>query len=104
MASGIQGMANGIASAVDNFMPSVSKSGTNGSVLAFGVPALDITTLRYPSNDDNADHGRPLCEVRQIDTIPGFIMVDHAHLSISSALDPEISMIAGAMENGFFYE
>ena len=53
-------------------------------------------------DDDLVCRGRPLCEIRQISTIPGFIQCAdvEVHLNCTSG---EMVEIKNYMESGFFY-
>ena len=80
--SGISSAANGIMSAIQSAMPSVSAAGTNGSILAFGVPMKDITYYNNAADADNDDFGRPLCKSVKLSTLaPGFVKCMNPHMS-----------------------
>ena len=91
-------------------MPRIEGSGaTGGSYISF---ASDFCSPRVHcffsilADDNNTDHGRPLCQIRQISTIPGYIECDHPHFTDSviplTALEREQAL--KYMEGGFFYE
>ena len=102
--SGVVGGVSGVANAAQSFAPNVAVNGTNGSMIAFCKTMYDMTTLKFVSNDDNTDRGRPLCDVRQISTLSGFVQVDDAQVGFSNCLAPERDAIKRFMEEGFFYE
>ena len=54
-------------------------------------------------DDNNTDHGRPLCSIRQISNIPGFIICDNAHIE-SRLTAAENNAIEDYMNGGFYYE
>jgi len=54
-------------------------------------------------DESNQDRGRPLCKVRTISSLSGYIMVSDADIEIS-AMEAEQQEIRGYMEGGFFYE
>ena len=104
---GAAGVMNGIRASVGTFVegriPHVSVTGTQGSTAnMFGTPQLYITHY-LKSNDDLAGRGRPLCQVKQLSTIPGYIMADPDELSLP-ATDGELEEIRGFISGGFFYE
>lgn len=65
---------------------------------------INLTGAFYHVADEDITHmGRPLCEMRVINTIPGFIMCRDAEFDI--ACNPaERSEIDSALLGGFFYE
>lgn len=83
--------------------PQVVTSGHNGSICDY-VQILYMTTVfHYVMNEDNAQLGKPLCAIRTISSIPGFIQVSHADVSLV-CFDNEKVQIKQFMESGFFYE
>lgn len=91
-------------------MPRISGNGASGgSYISF---ASDFCSPRvhcyfsYLAEDNNTDHGRPLCDFRQIYTIPGYIECDHAHLNYDTipltAIEREDAI--NFMNGGFYYE
>ena len=104
---GAADVMNGIRASLGTFVegriPHVSVTGTQGSTAnMFGTPQLYITHY-VKSNDDLAGRGRPLCQVKQLSTIPGYIMADPDELSLP-ATDGELEEIRGFISGGFFYE
>lgn len=103
-ASGIFGaFSAGAGTAVKGQIPHVSQIGGPGSTASLdGTPRLYVTHW-YMANDDLNDKGRPLCAVRQISAIPGYIMGDPDSLSIACTLQ-EMEEIRQAVAGGFYYE
>lgn len=99
----IQSAVSGITGAITDSIPTLSTSGTNGSISAAYVTPRLISTFRYVASEDNANLGAPLCEPRQISTIPGYIMVADCDIDIP-ALAGETEQIKSFMNGGFFYE
>ena len=54
-------------------------------------------------DEDNENRGRPLCKVRTINTLSGYILVTDADIEIA-AMEAEQQEIRSYMEGGFFYE
>lgn len=99
----VSGLHNTIGSAVSGSIPHLSVVGSQGSGAAMaGDPHLSVTH-RYLAPDDLAGRGRPLCQVRRIDTIPGYIMGDPDEISLACT-PSELSTIRAAVAGGFFYE
>ena len=88
---------------VDGRIPHLSTMGSQGSTAQLaGQPRLMVTHWQM-ANDDLRDRGRPLCAVRQISAIPGYIMGDPDSLSIACTLQ-EMEEIRQAVAGGFYYE
>ena len=92
-----------VGSSVNCSTPTVTTSGANGSFINFIMPPGLIVEHAKLVNEDNSDFGRPLMEVRTINTIPGYIKVVNPHPALS-ATDDEIQLITKFMEDGFYYE
>ena len=91
-------------------MPQISGNGASGgSYISFASDFCSPRVHCYFSllaDDNNSDHGRPLCRVRQISNIPGYIECDHAHFNDDiiplSAIEREDAI--NFMNGGFYYE
>ena len=94
---------NGVQSAITGATPRVSAKGSFGSLANMGGSPQLIITCWLLADEDNAGKGRPLCAIRQISNVPGFITAEADELSISCT-DSELSDIRAAVAGGFFYE
>lgn len=92
-----------VGDAVEAQFPQIISEGVNGSFSAFqGSPTL---TARFAHIvDENFEEiGRPLCAMRQINTLSGFIKC--AEVSVEfPCLDDEEILITKHMTTGFFFE
>ena len=94
---------NGIESAIHGLTPHLSTRGSFGSLATMGgVPRLDVTQW-YLANDDLAGRGRPLADIRQLSTIPGYISADADEVQIPCTAS-ELNEIKNAIAEGFYYE
>ena len=104
--SAITGAASGIISAYQTAMPRVSSNGSNDSLLSllnrYTTPYL-FEIFHEIVDEDNANHGRPLCQSRQISDLPGYILCANSEVSITGTLE-EKERIQQYMDGGFFYE
>lgn len=97
----------GGASAIDSYyagkIPKSSVVGSRGSLAAIHGYAEIEYVWKYVTAADNEDHGRPLCEVYQLSSLPGFQMIQepHIHTTGTSAEDDQINSYLSA---GYFYE
>ena len=101
--NGIASTATGIYNTLQSVMPQVETGGTNGSFLA---PATWTGLLEqfYKIVDEDITHrGRPLCELRQINTLSGFILCADGELDLN-CFDNEREEIKRFLTTGFFWE
>ena len=103
VAGAISSAATGIYNTLNAAMPQMQTSGANGSFINFIMPPALIVEHAKIVNEDNSDFGRPLMEVRTINTIPGYVKVVNPHPALS-ATDDELQLITQFMEDGFYYE
>ena len=99
----IAGGLSAIESALEAFRYSVQTIGASNGVATTGIVAELNTVYRLAVDDDNADRGRPLCEVRTLSTLSGYIMCADAEPAIPCSAD-ELSAIISYLNGGFFYE
>lgn len=92
--------AIGDAAAVSQPVPSMM--GSNGTMSfnnIFGIMAdfLDV------ADDNNTENGRPLCEVRTVSSLSGYMLCEKADLD-TAASPSEKAEIISALNGGFYYE
>lgn len=103
----VMGAIAGGASALESYqmgkIPKSSVIGSRGSISGIHGYAFLEYVWSYVAADDNADHGRPLCEVYQLSTIPGYQMIlePHIHTTGTAAEDDQINAF---LAGGYFYE
>lgn len=95
--------AGEVASTIGTALMPVSTSGSNGGVSVFNFYPRLKSVFQTLADEDMADHGRPLCKVRQLKDIPGYILCHHAEFD-EYCTASENRAIVGFMEGGFFYE
>ena len=99
----IAGSASGIYNTIQSAMPQVETGGQNGSFLA-PVNNTHVVEQFYKIVDEDIHHrGRPLCELRQLNTLSGFILCAEGELDIS-CYDNERKEIVKHLTTGFFWE
>lgn len=96
-----------VGNALEAAMPQAISEGVNGSFLAFerltGTYPSIVTKCTKIVDEDNTELGRPLCEVRRIDTLSGYIRCGEATVDYT-AFDDELNMIHDHLLSGFFWE
>lgn len=99
----IASTVSGIRDVLTGEIPSSSTLGSNGSVDSLRGQIQFISVFHEITDEDFDHRGRPLCQIKQISTIPGFIMCADADIGIWGTVD-EQQQIREYMEEGFFYE
>ena len=92
-----------VQSALDSKFPSVSSSGSNGSYMVSLLQGTIVAKFTQIVDGDNADIGRPLMQVKTINTLSGFIKCGEAHFA-SPCFTSERDQVEQFMISGFFYE
>lgn len=87
--------------------PTIAGSGTSKD--SYMSQARDLCSPRIfaywaiLADDNNSDHGRPLCSIRTISNVPGYLICENAHIQ-SRLTATENQMIEDFMNGGFYYE
>ena len=99
----INGALSAIGSAVNAYKPIVTSMGSNGGYTDLtGKPTL-AAQFYDVANEDNTNFGRPLCQVRQINTLSGYILVKEGDVEIPG-YGSEQMIVKNYLEGGFYYE
>ena len=102
-AGAIVGGGASIGNAVEAMQPRAQTIGSTGSFVSNrGDFRLDHQFFR-PVDDDNVHNGRPLCEVRRIDTLSGYMLIQDGDVTIAGTA-AEDRRIRNYLETGFYYE
>lgn len=97
------GAVVGIGNAVNSIMGKVNTIGVNGSTSQLDTPPQLSATFIKIVDENNADRGRPLCQVRRIDTLPGYQIHADPEMSLPCT-QSEMVTISGYLTGGFLYE
>ena len=105
IAGAVSSAAHGIYNTLNASMPQMATSGTNGSFLV--IDSLLNTTLSFQHftivDEDIGHKGRPLCKIKTINTLSGYILCSDGEFDIS-CMDEERDTIAEFLTTGFFWE
>lgn len=103
LAAGITNGVNAIGNAAGAMIPRANTIGSAGnySVLNY-QPRLDYQFFR-PVNDDITHNGRPLCEVRTLSSLSGYMLIQDGDV-ITDGTSMEDDQIRNFLETGFYYE
>lgn len=100
---GVAGALSAISSMLEPARASVQATGGGAGIATTGIVAELYITYKVVADDAPAERGKPLCELRQISTLSGFIMTADADPAISCS-EGELASIRSYMDGGFFYE
>lgn len=96
-------IATNIGDAAQSSISDVQYKGSTGAVSVYSTSPYLIARFYSLVDDDNDDRGRPLCQKRQISSLPGFLLIADPDISLP-ATQAELDAIRGYMSSGFFYE
>lgn len=103
---GLMGAAGSVAqigNAAAALMPRSQTIGTTGSFVANrGEFRLDHQFFR-PVTDDPVHNGRPLCQMRTLNTLSGYMLIQDGDVSIAGT-SSEDGLIKAYLQSGFYYE
>ena len=100
---GITPQASGIGNAVESSINKVQTIGSTGAFVSNrGQCKLDAQFFR-PVADDPAHNGRPLCKIRKLNTLSGYMKIQDGDVTIKGT-STEDSAIRSYLEGGFYYE
>lgn len=102
-AGGLQGTIGSIGAISLDMGDKVSSSGTNGSRAAAMIDGELITICQLIAEENLEDRGRPLCQRRQLSSLPGFQQVLDTDIQIACTAE-EMDSIKGYLAGGYFYE
>ena len=101
--SGFIGAASGLGNAVESIMPRAQTIGTTGSFVSNrGDFRLDAQFFR-PVDDDNTHNGRPLCQMKTISSLSGYMLIQDGDVA-TNGTSAEDAAIRNYLETGFYYE
>ena len=97
------GGAAGILDGLMSCMPQVQTTGTTGSKITYTTSPRIYQEWYRIVDEDNATLGRPLCAVRTINTLSGYVLCENVDIDLP-ATATEKQKVINFMESGFFYE
>ena len=103
IASGnITGLVSGVVQPVEALMPRINTLNRNGNMSVMTYNPTLQAEFHTIADEDLADVGRPLCQNRQLSTLPGFLVCEHAHLAgpwLKSELEEAERLLEGGVYN-----
>lgn len=99
----ISGLLSGVESAVDCFKTNYNKVGVNGGGASVSGVINLVAKFYEVTDEDRTDKGRPLCKVRKLNTLSGYIQCSESEYSLP-CYGTEYDAISAYLSGGFFYE
>ena len=101
----IESAVNGVADGVQLLYPDVQGGGPSGSLITFHDDWNCYLNAKFMTQVDNnvPDFGRPLCQIKQLNTLSGFVLCSGADYG-GAGTAQERDEINGYLNGGFFYE
>ena len=97
------GAAQGIGNAAASLVPRSQTIGSGGSYAQlYTDPRLDFQFFECV-DDDIAQNGRPLCKMKQINTLSGYMLIQDGDVPTTGTAEENRS-IRAYLEGGFYYE
>lgn len=96
--------ASGISTAMEAAGGTATSSNVGGGFATIVDEKIWLDSMFCDITDnDNSHFGRPLCEIRTINSLPGYNIVADGEMTLAAPL-PELQEIKNFLESGFFYE
>lgn len=92
-----------IGDAILSTVPTLQTNNMNGGAAALQGTISCIHQFQTIVDEDNAHRGRPYCQLAQIGSVGGFMVVSDADFDIACT-DTERAIIKQFLESGFYYE
>lgn len=98
------GTASNVAVSKIGGQTSVQTVGTNGGISGGQQYIKLIGRFADIADEDITNRGRPLCEMRTISTLSGFMQVGNANVQLTNATSEEYISVSNWLQGGFYYE
>lgn len=98
ISSGVNGIANGVRA----MQPRNSSISGNGSFSHLRYRPRLYHQFMIPVDEDNEHCGRPLCQIRRVSSLPGYLLIKDAEIDING-FTGEAEAVRAYLESGFFY-
>lgn len=99
------GVAGSIGNAAMSAVPTPGHAVIGDSIIAINDSSFMLRGIfKNIVDNDNLNHGKPLCIKGLISDYPGYLMINEPHFSSSRATQNEKDMVNSYLANGFYYE
>lgn len=97
------GAAVNIGSMAASIIPANRASSSSGGYAQFCAAPVLISYFQNLADEDLANRGRPLCQMTQLNSLSGYLIVDRPHVEISGTAE-EATQINSMLAAGAYYE
>lgn len=97
------GSAAGVANMIEQSMPGADSRSSFGGIAGDIAPKYIQTVYSPPVDEDPDEKGRPLCKVKTISTLSGYVLCADGEVDCN-ATAAEHSELESFLTGGFFYE
>lgn len=98
----VNSVASGIGNGIQAMAPKVSSVGANGSFSHLHYTPSLYQEFYTPVSEDNEHCGRPLCQIRRLADLPGYLLIKDGEIDIPG-FTGEAEEVRAYLESGFFY-
>lgn len=98
-----QTTGNNIGDAVQHSLSEVQYKGNTGAISVYSTSPYLLARFYQVADDDNEHRGKPLCQVRQLSTLPGFVKCLDSDIAIAGT-QAEADAIKSYLTNGCYIE
>ena len=103
-AEGVIGAAASVGNAIASLAPQIGVIGQSGGISGFDASPHVYYSYHDVVAENVAEFGRPLCEIRTLGNISGFIQCADPEIGLPSAYPEEIRQVGDYLIGGFYYE
>lgn len=103
IAGAITGGVSAVGDVFEAMQPSATQGGYSGGIGALKAEKHISRTLFTVPEKDDTELGRPLCKIKTLSSLPGFIICADGDVE-APLTDGELAEIARFLTGGFFYE
>lgn len=103
IAGAITGGVAAVGDVYEAMQPKATQGGYSGGLGAIKANKVLTRTLYTVPDRDNTEFGRPLCKIKTINTLAGFIICGDGEIA-APLTDGELAEIEAYLTGGFFYE
>lgn len=104
IAATVIGRAAGLGNAIAEGYSTPGGNQSSGGFVQYGDGKCMLRGYFKPIvNEDNANHGRPLCVISTPATLGGYMVIDNPHVAVAGTAQ-EIGQINAYLAEGFYYE
>lgn len=103
-AQSAKAVASGIADVARASAPAATQGSIGGGMAALNAPRYVLCKWYEPIPENNDEKGRPLCQVKTISSLSGYVQCADGEIEAAGATADELREIEAFLLGGFYYE